>query len=237
MKLSRIISNQNGVSRKQANALIARGDIAIDGLACRNPARDVSIFEQVTQADRIVQRGSVAHYLMMNKPAGILSATADPSHTTVIDILDTPDSGALHIAGRLDRASTGLLILTNNGHWSRHLTDPHRKKPKVYRVTTARPIAPETVMRFADGIWFEYEQLKTSPAELELLGPGLARVTIYEGRYHQIKRMFHAAGNRVTSLHRERMGPITLDIGLAPGGYRSLTHQEIRSVTDEASCD
>ncbi|HSH12612.1 MAG TPA: 16S rRNA pseudouridine(516) synthase [Desulfurivibrionaceae bacterium] len=189
----------------------------------------------MTQTGRIVQRGTAAHYLMMNKPAGILSATTDPSHTTVIDILDTPDSGALHIAGRLDRASTGLLILTNNGVWSRHLTDPHRKKPKVYRVGTARPITPETVLRFADGIWFEYEQLRTSPAELELLGPSLAQVTIYEGRYHQIKRMFQAVGNRVTSLHREQMGPITLDIDLAPGGYRPLTHPEIRAVTDEAT--
>lgn len=234
MKLSRILSNQNGVSRKHANGLIAGGDVAIDGSICRDPAREVTAFEQVTQQGRPVQEGIKAQYLMMNKPAGILSATIDPAHRTVIDLVDSP-AADLHIAGRLDRASTGLLVLTNNGHWSRQLTDPHQKKPKVYRVATTLPVTPETAARFADGIWFEYERLRTSPAELEVLGNNLARVTIYEGRYHQIKRMFHAVGNRVTALHREQMGPIRLDSHLPSGGYRPLTDREIRSVTDEAS--
>lgn len=234
MKLSRILSNQNGVSRKQANALIAGGTVAIDGDCCRDPAREVTTFEQVTQQDRIIQRGITAHYLMMNKPAGILSATMDPAHKTVVDLVD-PAIADLHIAGRLDRASTGLLILTNNGQWSRWLTDPLLKKPKVYRVNTASRITAETADRFARGIWFEYEQLRTSPAKLDTLDDRLARVAIYEGRYHQIKRMFHAVGNRVTALHREAMGHITLDTSLAPGRYRPLTREEIQSVNNEAS--
>ena len=233
MKLSRILSNQNSVSRQQANALIASGQVTIDGSSCRDPAREVSVFEQVMQNGRIVQHGITAHYLMMNKPAGILSATSDPIHTTVIDLIDSPAIDNLHIAGRLDRASTGLLILTNNGQWSRCLTDPLLKKPKVYLVGTAQPITPDTSHRFADGIWFEYEQLKTSPADLETLDDRLARVTIYEGRYHQIKRMFHAVGNQVTSLHREKMGNITLDTDLSSGGYRPLRNEEIRSITDQ----
>lgn len=234
MKLSRILSNQNGISRKQANGLIASRCVAIDGSICSDPARDVTAFEQVTQNGRIIQAGVTAHYLMMNKPAGILSATRDPAHKTVIDLIDTPRVEDLHIAGRLDRASTGLLLLTNDGQWSRRLTDPHLKKPKVYCVSTAAPITPETAGRFANGFWFEYEQLRTSPAELEILESNLARVTIYEGRYHQIKRMFHAVGNRVTALHRETMGVINLDTALPPGGYRPLTIDEIRSVTDKA---
>ena len=227
MKLSRILSNQNGVSRQQANALIASGQVTIDGSSCRDPAREVSVFEQVRQNGLIIQQGITAHYLMMNKPAGILSATSDPAHKTVIDLIDSPAIDDLHIAGRLDRASTGLLILTNNGQWSRRLTDPHPQKPKVYRVITAQPITPEMAIRFAEGIWFEYEQLKTSPAELEILGDSLARITIYEGRYHQVKRMFHAVGNRVTALHREKMGQIRLDSHLPPGAYRPLTDREI----------
>jgi 16S rRNA pseudouridine516 synthase len=234
MKLSRILSNQNGVSRKQANALIASGAVLVDGARCCDPARDVTLFEQVSDQDRIIQPGITAHYLMMNKPAGILSATRDPAHPTVIDLID-PAMGDLHIAGRLDRASTGLLILTNNGQWSRQLTDPHRRKPKVYLVTTADPISEATADRFADGIWFDYEQLRTSPAGLDRLDDKLARVTIYEGRYRQIKRMFHAVGNRVTSLHREAMDEITLDAALAPGEYRALTPAEIRSVSREAA--
>lgn len=237
MKLSRILSNQNGVSRKQANTLIAGGDITVDGAVCRDPARDVTAFEQVVHSGRIIQQGITAYYLMMNKPAGILSATTDPAHTTVIDLIDSPAIEDLHIAGRLDRASTGLLILTNNGQWSRRLTDPRLKKPKVYCVSTARPITAETAVRFAEGIWFEYEQLKTSSARLEILGDNLARVTIYEGRYHQVKRMFHAVGNRITALHRERMGTITLDNTLPAGGYRPLTDQEIFSVAEEPSAN
>jgi 16S rRNA pseudouridine516 synthase len=138
----------------------------------------------------------------------------------------------LHIAGRLDRASTGLLILTNDGRWSRQLTEPRIKIPKVYRVVTAYPISPETTHRFAEGIWFEYEQLTTSPARLDILAPREARVTIYEGRYHQIKRMFHAVGNRVTALHRESMGNIRLEHSLAAGEYRPLTAEEINLMPD-----
>ncbi|TGN40193.1 16S rRNA pseudouridine(516) synthase [Marinobacter confluentis] len=234
MKLSRIISNQNGISRKQANLLIASGTVLIDSAPCHDPAREVTVFEQVIQQGRVVQQGMTAHYLMLNKPAGILSATRDSSHTTVIDLID-PAIDELHIAGRLDRASTGLLILTNNGQWSRRLTDPQVKKPKVYLVQTAHPIDDKTVRQFAEGIWFEYEQLRTSPAHLDILSDREARLTIYEGRYHQVKRMFHAAGNRVTRLHRESMGAITLDPSLAPGDYRPLTNEEIRSVTDEAT--
>jgi 16S rRNA pseudouridine516 synthase len=234
MKLSRIISNQNGISRKQANALIARGCVAVDGLKCQEAAREVSTFEQVTCEGRVVQAAVTAHYLMMNQPAGILSATRDAAHRTVIDLIH-PAFENLHIAGRLDRASTGLLILTNDGIWSRRLTEPSLKKPKIYRVTTAQPITPETAGHFADGVWFDHEQLRTSPAGLKILADDLARVTIFEGRYHQIKRMFHAVGNRVTALHRETMGDITLDPELPAGGWRLLTADEISSVTDKAS--
>lgn len=228
MKLSRILSNQNGVSRKQANALIASGAVAVDSILCREPAREVNRFARVTCQGRIVQQGEPAHYLMLHKPAGYLSATEDDTHKTVLDLIDPALHEGLHIAGRLDRASTGLLILTNDGTWSRRLTEPGIKIPKVYRVTTAHPITTEAIQRFAEGIWFEYEQLTTSPAQLEPLDSGEARVTIYEGRYHQIKRMFHATGNRVTALHRERMGSICLDPLLQPGEYRSLTSDEVR---------
>lgn len=136
----------------------------------------------------------------------------------------------LHIGGRLDLASTGLLILTNDGNWSRRLTEPGTKTPKVYRVTTESAITVEAHQRFAEGIWFGYEQLMTSPAHLNELSTCCARVTIYEGRYHQVKRMFQAVGNRVMSLHRESMGNIRLDPELQPGHYRELTAEEIASV-------
>lgn len=209
MKLSRILSNENGVSRKQANALIAAGAVTINGATCQEAAREVGRFATVASHGRVIQQGEQAHYLMLHKPAGYLSATEDKVHKTVMELIHHSLHSGLHIAGRLDRASTGLLILTNDGTWSRQLTEPHIKIPKVYRVSTASAITPETATRFAEGIWLEFEQLRTSPAGLELLGAQEARVTIYEGRYHQVKRMFHAVGNRVTSLHRERMGEIS----------------------------
>lgn len=232
MKLSRILSNQNGVSRKQAGGLIASGVVQVDGAVCREAAREVNRFSTVTSRGKVIQQGDTAHYLMLHKPAGYLSATEDSLHTTVMTLISPDLLTGLHIAGRLDRASTGLLILTNDGVWSRRLTEPGVKIPKVYRVTTNSPITPATVERFAEGVWFEFEGLRTSPAGLELLGPREARITIYEGRYHQIKRMFHAVGNRVASLHRERIGEICLDPALAPGDYRRLSHEEALSIRD-----
>ena len=230
MKLSRMVSNQNGVSRKRANALIATGRVSVNGKVCRNPQHDVSEFCAVTADGDVIQQGRPSRYLMLNKPAGYLSATVDDTHPTVLELIDPTLHDDLHIGGRLDRASTGLLILTNDGNWSRRLTEPEIKIPKVYRVTTEQPITEETHRRFAEGIWFEFEQLTTSPAQIEVLHECEARITIYEGRYHQVKRMFHAVGNRVTSLHRESIGKIQLNDELSPGQHRSLTAEEIASV-------
>lgn len=230
MKLGRILSNQNGISRRQARTLLATGRVRVDGNVCRDGDLDISRFRKVCVDREIIQQAAAAHYLMLNKPAGFLSATRDSVHPTVMELVDPELRDALHIGGRLDRASTGLLILSSDGLWSRRLTEPRIKIPKIYRVTTAYPICPNTADRFAEGIWFAYEQLRTSPARLEQVGPSEARLTIYEGRYHQVKRMFHAVGNRVTSLHREQMGDLVLDPSLPVGQYRSLTPAEIRSV-------
>ncbi|MDO3720920.1 pseudouridine synthase [Marinobacter sp. chi1] len=230
MKLSRILSNQNGVSRQQAIRTIAAGQVYVDGEVCTDAAREVSRFESVVVGDQVIQRAVAAHYLMLNKPAGYLSATKDKTHPTVMELVPGELRPHLHIAGRLDRASTGLLIMTNDGNWSRRLTEPAVKIPKVYRVKTLQPISKETEQRFAEGIWFSWEGLTTSPAAIEQLAPCEARVTIFEGRYHQVKRMFHAVGNRVTSLHRERIGGITLPAQLPQGAYQSLTPAQVASV-------
>ncbi|KXS50727.1 MAG: 16S rRNA pseudouridine synthase, partial [Marinobacter sp. T13-3] len=144
MKLSRILSNQNGISRKQANALIATGRVSVNDQVCRMPAHEVDRFSTVRLHGEIIQAGETELYLMLNKPAGYLSATVDASHQTVLELVAPELRQHLHIAGRLDRSSTGLLILTSNGHWSRKLTEPAVKIPKVYRVTTAYPIGPDT---------------------------------------------------------------------------------------------
>jgi 16S rRNA pseudouridine516 synthase len=227
MKLSRFLSHHTGHGKNDVRRILAAGRVTVDGKVERDSQSDIGDFTQVT-LDDLVLRDTSAVYLMLNKPAGYLSATVDDKHSTVMELIDAPET--LHIAGRLDRASTGLLILTNDGKWSRRLTEPKKGVPKVYEVTTAEPITAETAMRFQQGIYFAYEDLTTQPAELQILSAQRAQITIYEGRYHQIKRMFHAVGNRVTSLHRLSMGTIQLDESLAPGQYRNLTQQEIESV-------
>lgn len=232
MRLDRLISNHSQYSPRSTRMLLAEGRVKVDGLVVRDARMEIDRFMMVSLDNNLIKAPAKAHYLMLHKPVGYLSATSDPEHTTVMSLLPEELRPLLHIGGRLDRGSSGLLILTNDGLWSRRLTAPQVKIPKVYRVTTAQPIAADTAERFAQGIYFAFEDLTTSPAQLLQLGTYEARLTIYEGRYHQVKRMFHAVGNRVTDLHRESMGSITLDPTLASGAFRSLSQEEIASVAE-----
>jgi len=126
----------------------------------------------------------------------------------------------------LDRNTSGLVLLTNDGRWSKVLMDPAKKVPKLYRVQTRDPIPPEAVAAFSEGFYFHTEDLVTKPAKLEIIGDFEARLTLHEGRYHQIKRMFHRIGNRVTALHREQIGTLSLPPDLAPGEWRLLSKEE-----------
>jgi 16S rRNA pseudouridine516 synthase len=164
---------------------------------------------------------------MLHKPVGILSATKDDQHPTVIDLIDDPDKHTLHIAGRLDRSTSGLVLLTNDGRWSKRLMTAEEKVPKVYLVETLDSISPDAVEAFARGFYFHTEDITTLPAELVLLGGNQARLTLHEGRYHQVKRMFHRVGNRVINLHRESIGTLTLPADLPPGAWRALAPQEV----------
>tara|TARA_B110000037_G_scaffold166647_1_gene188525 strand:+ start:1360 stop:1863 length:504 start_codon:yes stop_codon:yes gene_type:complete len=167
---------------------------------------------------------------MLNKPRGYLSATSDLQHPTVMDLIDLPPDEKLHIGGRLDRGTTGLLLITNDGNWSRRITEPGLKKPKTYLVETEAPITPQYQELFTQGIHLMPEDITTQPAQLEILAERKARLTIYEGRYHQVKRMFYRFENKLVSLHRERMGDIHLDPNLELGQYRPLTPAEIALV-------
>jgi 16S rRNA pseudouridine516 synthase len=230
MRLDRLISNYPQYSHRSARQLIACGRVQVNGQTVRDTQATVDRFATVSIDEQPLRSGYASVYLMLHKPTGYLSATSDDTHPTVLDLLDSELRAQVHIGGRLDRNSSGLLLLTNDGLWSRRVTDPQIKTSKVYHVTTAEPIRDDAPARFAEGIHFAFEGLTTSPAQLEGLGCCEALVTIYEGRYHQIKRMFHAVGNRVTALHRVSMGSILLDPALRPGEYRLLTQAEVASV-------
>lgn len=199
--------------------------MTVDGEIENSGLRKIDRFSRIMLDGEVLQEKE-AIYLMLHKPAGYLSATTDPLHPTVIELIDHPLRDELHLAGRLDRASTGLLLLTNDGRWSKLVTEPVEEIAKVYRVTTRDVIALETAAIFAAGIYFAYEDLTTRPALLEILGEREALLTIHEGRYHQVKRMFHAVGNQVLALHRESIGLLVLD-DLKPGMSRRLTAEEV----------
>lgn len=229
MRLDRLLSNYNHTNRRQALRFLVERRVRVNGVVVTDGLHEVSAFSHV-ELDGVTLQNRQAYYLMLHKPPGCASATKDPQHPTVLDLIHEPWKEELHIAGRLDFNTSGLMLLTNDGRWSRRITEPSEQKEKVYFVETEDPIHPDAITVFAQGIYFRFEDLITRPALLEVLGPTTARLTLHEGRYHQVKRMFGYFNNKVIALHRERMGSITLDTALQPGEYRPLTAVEVDSI-------
>lgn len=229
MRLDRFLSNLPAFNRQDVRHLLAGGRVYVDGQAVRDGRCEIRVFSRIEVDGQLLQAGKAARYFMLHKPLGVVSATEHPEHRTVLDLFDEPDKHELHLAGRLDLNTSGLLLVTNDGQWSRRATSPGGKQPKVYRVETRDEIDPACVEVFARGLYFGYEDLTTLPAVLEILAPRQARLTLFEGRYHQVKRMFGHFRNPVVGLHRSSMGAIQLDPDLAPGQYRALTAQEVAS--------
>jgi 16S rRNA pseudouridine516 synthase len=230
MRVDRFLSNLPRYNRQQVRLLLVQRRVTVDGITAHDSQHPVSEFSQVEVDGEILQAGRPARYFMLHKPMGCVSATVDPQHPTVLDLLDEPDKHELHIAGRLDFNTSGLLLITNDGQWSRRLTQPSTKLGKRYYVETEQPIGSAYASTFHKGIYFAFENLTTQPAQLDLLGSHSAHLTLIEGRYHQVKRMFGFFQNKVLRLHRETMGPLTLDPELAPGQYRPLHAEEIQQI-------
>lgn len=225
-RLDRYLSTVLHITRRDVKPLLAAGRVSVNGTIARDAELLINQFATVSVDDRALP-STEAHYLMLNKPAGILSATKDASQRTVFALLDARQHAGLHIVGRLDKNSTGLLLLTNDGEWSRGLMAPDQHVAKTYIVGVKHAISAECVEAFAHGIHFPFEDIVTRPARLEILAPQLARITLTQGRYHQIKRMFGRFRNPVLSLHRSQIGTITLDPALSPGAYRELLPREL----------
>lgn len=228
MKLDRLVAKHDSMGRNRAKALIAAGRVKVAGGVIVKMDHEVDRFTAVELDGIRINAPERLLHIMLHKPVGVVSATVDAEHQTVVDLIDDPDKASLHLVGRLDRNTSGLMLLTNDGRWSKALMNPDLKVPKVYLVGTSDPIPPEAVAKFAGGFYFHTEDLTTRPAHLEILGERLARLTIHEGRYHQVKRMFHRIENRVVKLHRESVGRIRLPDDLAPGDWRMLEPEEIK---------
>jgi 16S rRNA pseudouridine516 synthase len=230
VKLDRLLAKHDSMGRTRARALIVAGRVSVNGLPTRRIDHEVDRFTRVELDGLPLRPPERLLHLMLHKPAGVLSATRDPVHRTVIDLIDDPDRHTLHLVGRLDRNTSGLILLTNDGNWSKPLMAPETKVQKVYLVETRDPIPASAIEAFATGFHFPTEDLVTRPAALEITGQRQARLTLHEGRYHQIKRMFHRVGNRVAKLHRESIGAISLPPDLGPGEWRMLTEDEIHGL-------
>lgn len=226
MRLDRFVANNTAFSRSEVRQLLRAGRLRVNGEAVRDAGRALADSDTVTLDDQPL-RARGPRYLMLNKPAGVVCATEDGSHRTVLDLLAGEAHDGLHVAGRLDIDSTGLVLLSDDGQWSHRIKSPGRHD-KRYRVRTARPIAADAVAAFAAGLRLRGEEDRpTLPARLDILAPCEALVWLREGRYHQVKRMFAATGNHVEALHREAVAGIELDPALAPGAWRALTPVEI----------
>lgn len=232
MRLDRYLSQNTDLSRSQARREIRRGRVTLAGSRVRDPAVAVAGEDEVClDGAPVSTRGP--RYFMLHKPVGWVSVTRHDRHPTVLDLLEGELRTGLHAAGRLDLSASGLVLITDDGDWSHRLTSPRRHCPKRYRVTLAEPLAETRAAALREGVILRGETTPTRPASVEMISPTCILLTLTEGRYHQVKRMCAAVGNRVLALHREAIGPLELDAGLAPGQWRVLTAEEVRlAVTD-----
>ncbi len=238
MRLDRLLS-RNGSSRKGAAAMVKAGRVTVDGRAVHDASMQVDLDSARVCLDGAPLRTSKHLHLMINKPAGVLTATQDPrGQATVADYL--PRSFlALDIGpvGRLDKDVTGLVLMTTDGQLAHRLISPRWEQDKIYVARVEGRLTEEDAARMAEGI--ELKDFTCAPAKLEIIkageGESLCEVTVHEGKYHQVKRMLGALGHSVTALHRRSIAGIELDSALGAGQWRELTEAEkahLYSVTD-----
>src|SRR5210317_1105698 len=229
MRLDKYLAQSTGFSRKEVKRMLHADEVQVNGEFERNPARKVSDADEVL-LDGLPVDTPRDRYIMINKPLGYVCSNDDGTHPSVLGLLELPRAEEMTIAGRLDVDTTGLVLVSDDGQWCHRITSPRHKLGKIYEATLADPIDESYIEHFDRGIQLNGEKELTKPAKLEILSEQVARVALFEGRYHQVKRMFAALGNKVEELHRESIGPITLDDDLYEGEWRELTEDEVASI-------
>jgi len=224
MRLDKFLCKSTELDRAAATACITRGEVTVNASVI-NDARC-----QVHENNIIMWRGEhlvarPSRYIMLHKPLNTLSSNVDGDYPSLFRCIDVERVDDLHIVGRLDADTSGLVLLTDDGRWSFEIIRPEKNCPKTYRVTLRDPIASDVNAQFLAGIALQNEDKLTAPAQLEMVREHEVLLTITEGRYHQVKRMFAAVGNRVNGLHREKIGELTLDVTV--GDWRFLTAKEV----------
>ena len=226
MRLDKFLCESTDLTRSLAKAALKHGEITVNGEVVKQSTHVVGEADVVEwQGERLSLIG--LRYIMLNKPAGYECTNKTSQYPMVMELLDVDKRDRLHTVGRLDVDTTGLLLITDDGQWTHRVISPRHRCDKVYLATLAEPVSTDAIGIFAQGMQLDGEDKPTLPAELEIVDPHTARLTIQEGKYHQVKRMFGALGNRVVSLHRERIGSVALDPDLEPGESRYLTEAEV----------
>ena len=235
MRLDKFLVESGLGSRSQVKQLLKKGQVWVNGTTVTSAKTQID-----ERSDQIVVDGQTLVYekfvyYLLNKPKGVISATEDDRHKTVLDLLDdTARQKEAFPVGRLDVDTHGLLLLTNNGQLSHAMLSPKRHVDKVYQAQVAGLMDQADVDRFAQGI--ELKDFTCRPAQLEIIErdegakTSLVRITLSEGKFHQVKRMVLACGKEVTDLQRLSMGPLQLDTNLDLGQWRRLTEEEMQSL-------
>lgn len=231
-RIDRYISKQLNINRRDIKLMLAQGRIVINSETVREVNTIVEEFDHVVCDGKTLQNKQPL-YIMLNKPIGVVSATKDDQHQTVMSLLQgysEDELNSLHIVGRLDLNTSGLLLLTNDSYWSRKLMSPEANVSKTYRVELENDLTEDYVSAFAECMYFSFEDITTQPAKLTILENKIAEVVLTEGKYHQIKRMFGRFRNPVLALHRSSIGNLTLDEKLLLGHSRKLTSAEVSEI-------
>lgn len=229
MRLDKFIAENTGLTRSQAAKALKSGVVTVNGKIEKSGAAKISQADEIYYEDQKLEWMEAGQYFMLYKPQGYICSHDDGEYPTVFQFFDYPLMTKLHTAGRLDVDTTGLVLLTDDGKWSHRITSPKHHCEKTYLVTLADPVEDFYAEKLAEGILLRGEKEPTLPAKLEILDDYNVNLTISEGRYHQVKRMFAALGNKVEALHRWRIGDVILDETLAEGEFRPLTQTEIES--------
>ena len=230
MRLDKFLCDNNIGTRSQVKESIKKGQVTVNGQTAKKP--EIKVDEErdtVTFQGREVRYQKYVYY-MLNKPEGVVSATNDNTAPTVVSLLTVPEQKDLFPVGRLDKDTTGLLILTNDGALAHDLLAPKKHVDKTYLVRPGKPLSPEDIHRLEEGLDIGDDK-PTAPAKAELTGNGELLLTIHEGRFHQVKRMLQAIDNQVLTLERIRFGSLSLDPSLPRGAYRALTEEEIAALS------
>ncbi|HQQ75504.1 MAG TPA: pseudouridine synthase [Pseudomonadales bacterium] len=231
MRLDKFICHSTGLSRQQVQRIVRSGDVLVNDVVVKKSDKKI-IESDVVKLDGDIISLPVPRYLMLYKPAGYVCANSDSEHPVVLDLLHEERAEQWQIAGRLDLDTTGLVLLTDDGAWNHRVTAPASGCCKTYSVTLDAPLSISAAEQLRSGVLLSGEKKLTQPAQLSFMDDQGISVclSVSEGKYHQVKRMFAAVGYHVVALHRESIGDIVLDPTLLPGQYRALTLLEIESV-------